>query len=94
MKTTDLQERLFRFAVDVIKLLRALKGGIDLRIISNQLGKSASSSGANYEESQAAISKADFGFKVGISLKEMRESDYWLQDTERTLSSKRGGYPP
>jgi four helix bundle protein len=76
MGENDLQERLFNFAVAVIRMLRSLTGGNDLRIISNQLVKSATSSGANYEEAQAAFSRADFGFKVGISLKEMRESNY------------------
>ncbi len=79
MDENDLSKRLFRFAVDVIKMLRGLKGGSDLKIISYQLGKSATSSGANYEEAQGAVSKADFGNKVGISLKEMRESNYWLR---------------
>jgi four helix bundle protein len=79
MGEKDLQERLFKFSVGVIKMLRSLKGGDDLRIVSNQLGRSATSSGANYEEAQAAVSKADFGYKVGISLKEMRESNYWLR---------------
>ena len=79
IKENELQERLFRFAIDVIKMLRTLKGGNDLKIISYQLGKSATSSGANYEEAQAAVSRADFGYKVGISLKEMRESNYWLR---------------
>jgi four helix bundle protein len=79
MDENELQKRLFKFAVDVIKLLRSLEGGNDLKIISNQLAKSATSSGANYEEAQAAVSRADFGYKVGISLKEMRESNYWLR---------------
>jgi four helix bundle protein len=79
MDENELQKRLFRFAVDVLKLLRGLQGGTDLKIISYQLGKSATSSGANYEEAQGAVSKADFGNKVGISLKEMRESNYWLR---------------
>jgi four helix bundle protein len=79
MKENELQTRLFRFAVDVIKLLRTLKWDKEIKIIANQLGKSATSSGANYEEAQAAVSRAEFGFKVGISLKEMRESDYWFR---------------
>ena len=79
MKENDLSKRLFKFSVDSIKLLRTLKGGNEIKIISNQLGKSATSSGANYEESQAAISRADFKNKVSISLKEMRESNYWLR---------------
>jgi four helix bundle protein len=79
MSKKNLQERLFRFAIDVIKMLRNLKGGSELLIIKPQLIKSATSSGANYEESQGAVSKADFSNKIGISLKEMRESNYWLR---------------
>lgn len=79
MDENDLTRRLFKFSVDVIKILRSLKGGVDLKIISYQLGKSATSSGANYEEAQGAVSKADFSNKVGISLKEIRESNYWLR---------------
>jgi four helix bundle protein len=79
MDENDLSKRLFSFAVDVIKLLRTFKRGEELRIIGFQLSKAATSSGANYEEAQGAVSKADFGNKVGISLKEMRESNFWLR---------------
>jgi len=79
MEENELQKRLFRFAVDVIKLLRSLKGGDDIRIICHQLGKAATSSGANYEEAQGAVSRADFRNKAAISLKEMRETNYWLR---------------
>jgi four helix bundle protein len=34
---------------------------------------------AFFEEAQGAVSRPDFGNKVGISLKEMRESNYWLR---------------
>jgi four helix bundle protein len=47
--------------------------------------KSACSSGANYEESQGGSSKADFSNKVRISLREMRESNYWLRIIKRTV---------
>jgi four helix bundle protein len=79
MKEHDLGERLFTFAVDVLKMLGKLKGAKEMDVIKYQLSKSATSSGANYEESQAAVSKADFTNKIGISLKEMRESNYWLR---------------
>jgi len=79
MDKNDLSERLFRFAVDVLKMLKTLRGGSEINIISYQLGKSATSSGANYDESQAAVSRADFSNKIAISLKEMRESNYWLR---------------
>ena len=79
MRENDLQVRLFRFAIDVKKMLRNLKGGSELLVIKPQLIKSVTSSGANYEEAQGAVSRADFSCKVGISLKEMRESKYWLR---------------
>ena len=79
MEENELSKRLFKFSVDIIRMLRTLNTGIENRIIINQLGKSATSAGANYEESQAAVSRADFGNKIGISLKEIRESNYWLR---------------
>ena len=75
----DLSDRLFSFAVRCIKLVRVLPTTIEYRVINNQLIKSSSSAGANYEESQAGSSKADFNNKVRIALREMKESDYWLR---------------
>ena len=81
----DLAERLFQFAVRVIKFLRHLPDEPEINNIRYQLSKSSSSSGANYEEAQAAYSKQDFLFKIDISLKEMRESNYWLRLINATL---------
>jgi len=75
----DLADRLFQFEVRAIKFLRNLPDEPKFNNIRFQLSKSSSSSGANYEEAQAAYSKADFLFKIDISLKEMRESNYWLR---------------
>jgi four helix bundle protein len=79
MRENDLQIRLFHFAVDVLKMLGQLRGSKESDVLKYQLSKSATSAGANYEESQAAVSKADFSNKIGISLKEIRESHYWLR---------------
>lgn len=75
----DLQDRLFNFVVDVIIQIRNLPNGVEYNVISYQLIKAATSTGANYEEAQGAVSKADFANKVGIALKEMRESNYWIR---------------
>jgi len=75
----DLQDRLFNFVVDVILQIRNLPIGVEYNVISYQLIKAATSTGANYEEAQGAVSKADFANKVGIALKEMRESNYWIR---------------
>lgn len=74
-----LGNRLFEFAVQVIKYCRKLPKSKEYEIIKYQLIKSSTSSGANYEEAQGAISKPDFYNKINISLKEMRESNYWLR---------------
>jgi four helix bundle protein len=79
MKENNLSDRLLRFSVQVILFLRKLPYNDEYKIIKNQLIKSSTSSGANYEEAQGASSKADFTNKVRISLKEMRESNYWLK---------------
>jgi four helix bundle protein len=79
MRKNDLKDRLFSFSIDVLKMLGTIKAGKEFDVIKYQLSKSATSAGANYEESQAAVSKADFINKVGIALKEMRESNYWLR---------------
>ena len=75
----DLAERLFNFSIDVLNLLKKLDKLETSRLFRYQLGKSSTSSGANYEESQAGVSRADFINKVRIALKEMRESNYWLR---------------
>lgn len=79
MKENDLLRRTFDFGVRCLKFLRTLPGTSEYQIIKHQLGKSATSVGANYEEAQAGSSKADFKNKVRISLKEARESNYWLR---------------
>ncbi len=84
----DLAERLFQFAVLVIKFLRNLPNDPEFNNIIYQLSKSSTSSGANYEEAQAAFSKQDFLYKIDISLKEMRESNYWLRLIDATLTFK------
>jgi len=78
----DLEQRLFEFAIRTIQFLRLLPISTEYNVIKYQLTKSATSSGANYEEAQAGSSKADFTNKVRISLREMRESNYWLRIIE------------
>jgi four helix bundle protein len=79
MKPNDLLDRTFDFGVDVLKFVRQLPKDSEYNLIRFQLGKSSTSLGANYEESQAGSSKADFKNKVRIALKEARESNYWLR---------------
>ena len=85
MKENDLKQRLFVFAIKVLRMLGKMKISKETEVIKYQLSKSATSSGANYEESQASVSKVEFRSKVSISLKEMRESNYWLRIIKELL---------
>jgi four helix bundle protein len=84
-RKNDLCERLFEFAVRVVLFLKTLPYTPENKTFRTQLSKSACSSGANYEESQSGSSKADFINKVRISLREMRESNFWLRIIKRTV---------
>jgi four helix bundle protein len=83
----NLNDRLFNFAVNVLKFLKKLPRTPEMNVIRYQLAKCSTSSGANYEEAQAGSSKPDFNNKVRISLREMRESNYWLRIIKATLES-------
>lgn len=71
-----------------MKYLRKLEVNPENNLVRFQLGKSCTSIGANYEESQAGSSKADFINKVKISLREARESNYWLRILKELIENK------
>ena len=66
------------FAVSIINLVKELKLKKE-NIISNQIGRSGTSLGANIREAQYAHGKADFVSKLQIALKEANETGYWLE---------------
>jgi len=76
----EIAERAFEFAVRIVKLCQELdeRPGVS-RTLANQLLRSGTSVGANLEESKGGQSRADFLSKVSISLKEARETHYWLR---------------
>ena len=71
------------FAVSVIHLVKHLKSQRE-SIISNQIGRSGTSIGANIREAQYANSRADFISKLQIALKEANETGSWLELLFRT----------
>lgn len=75
----DIVERCLDFGVLVIKIANKLPKTPAGYEIARQLVRAGTSVGANMEEAQEAVSKNDFIHKVNISLKEARESIFWLQ---------------
>ena len=97
MKENKLAELSIKFSVDIINLVKQLKSNHE-SIISNQIGRSSTSIGANIYEAQYAQGKKDFVSKLEIALKEASETGYWLEllyrtkyideQTYKTLSAK------
>lgn len=78
MKENKLAKLSMEFSVDIINLVKQLKSDRE-SIISNQIGRSGTSIGANIYEAQYAQGKKDFISKLEIALKEASETGYWLE---------------
>ena len=75
----DLEERLLEFAVRIIRLADALPATRAGRHVADQLLRCGTSPLANHGELQGAESRKDFIHKLGICLKEIRETRRWLR---------------
>ncbi len=87
MKNKDdnvILKKSFDFALNVVDLYNKL---MELKYwdIARQVLKSGTSIGANIREAQRAVSKADFINKLGISLKEADETQYWFEIIDQKI---------
>jgi len=82
-KGDELAERFLDFTVRIIKLVSALPKTITGKHVGGQILRSGTSPGSNYEESRGAESRADFIHKLGIVLKELKETRFWLRVIHR-----------
>lgn len=83
-KAAQISERLLDYGLAIIKICARLNKTAIGKHIGNQLLRSGTSVGANYEEARGAQSRADFIHKLHIVLKETRESMYWLKLIQRS----------
>lgn len=67
----------YDFALEIVKLYKFLAEQKEY-VLSKQMLRSGTSIGANVHEAVAAESKKDFIHKLGIAVKEARETLYWL----------------
>jgi four helix bundle protein len=76
----DLRPRTKSFALGVIKMYSKLpKNHAVAQVLGKQVLRSGTSVGANYREAARARSKAEFISKIGDCLKEIAETEYWLE---------------
>jgi four helix bundle protein len=79
MKGDDIADRRVALAVAIIKLVDDLPDTPAGKHVAGQLLRAGTSPGANYEEARGAESKRDFLHKIGVTLKELQETRYWLR---------------
>ena len=72
------------FAIRCVNLYKFLVGDKREYVMSKQLLRSGTSIGANVKEAMRGQSKADFGTKMNIALKEANETEYWLEILQET----------
>ena len=73
------QEKSFRFAVDIVTYARRHQNDRINLVLTRQLLRSGTSVGANIEEALGGQSRKDFVAKLAIAVKEARETGYWLR---------------
>ena len=83
-----MKKRTKQFAVDVICFCESLKSSKASAVITYQLIKSATSTGANYRAACRARSKNEFFSKISIVVEEADESEYWLEVIKDSNLSK------
>src|SRR5205085_8481049 len=79
MARHDLEDRLVQFGCTTCQLTKQFPRTPAGQHAALQLTRSSTSSFANYGEVQSAESRRDFIHKLGICLKELRETRTWLK---------------
>ena len=79
MTTEELKLRTKKFSIEVINMVERLPNSNTIKIIANQIVRSASSVGANYRAVCRARSDREFVAKMNIVLEEADETLFWLE---------------
>jgi len=91
IKIIDIHERIYKFVIRVIALVKVLPKTPENVILIKQVTRSSTSMGANDQEADGTDSKKDFIAKYAIVRKEGKETMYWLRlisDTNSHISPR------
>ncbi|MBQ2210146.1 MAG: four helix bundle protein [Prevotella sp.] len=72
------------FAIRCVNLYKYLVDNKNEYVMSKQMLRCGTSIGTNVKEAMRGQSKADFGAKMNIALKEANETEYWLEIMQET----------
>ncbi len=74
-----LQKRLVKFSAGIVESERALKPCFAAKHMYSQIVRSATSAALNYGEAQMAETRKDFIHKIGLVVKELKETEVNLE---------------
>mgnify|MGYP001604472759 CR=1 FL=1 len=77
-RTRDIHDRIYKFVIRVLKLIKQLPKTPENLIIIGQIARSVTSMGANDQEADGVTTRKDFIHKYSIVRKESKETVYWL----------------
>jgi four helix bundle protein len=78
-KGDEIQKRLIAFGARTTRVAKSLPRTHEGRYISHQVMRSGLAAAPNYAEARAAESRDDFVHKLRIVLKELNETQSWLE---------------
>ena len=87
----DLKIRTKSFLLRIVKMYAQLPKTTEAQVMGKQVLRSGTSVGANYREAYRSRSDAEFVAKIGDCLKELDETEYWLEllvESEIVTSAK------
>lgn len=81
MNKKDLQERLKKYAITIVKFAEGLPDRSGFRTVKNQIVRSAPSAAANYRAACRGKSGKDYINKMVMVEEELDETMFWLEFT-------------
>jgi four helix bundle protein len=79
----DLKTRTLDFGEAILASIVRLPNDPRGWVVAKQLGRAATSVGANVWEADAALTDSDFAHKISIARKEASKTEYWLALVQR-----------
>jgi four helix bundle protein len=79
LKENVVQRKSYFFALRIVGLHRYLMANTKEHVLSRQVLRSGTSTGANIEEAIGSQSSKEFYAKLSIAYREARETHYWIR---------------
>lgn len=90
----DLEERTAKFGEAVIDFVKTMPVNLITTPLITQVVRSSTSVGANYCEADDSSSRKDFRYRIGVCLRETKETKHWLRMIARAESSLKDAARP